>query len=234
MNTTSTIFDTKINTVQTLDKDRQPVMYELQYLGSHMKQAVIQGIKHSLKTLAALKARSHIVGSLRYKSEYVPINLQQFGATYRFYNEHHIGIQGFKERIRIKGASQFWNIPNIEFANAKLLNLPDGYYLAVTTYQNKGGEQKKYQPEIGIDIGIKTSVTTSDGRKFHVVEENERIKKCQRLIARRKKSRYEGSSNRYKARKLLHRAYQRLGNLKKYAAHKIMHDMLEHEHVTVL
>ena len=51
---------------------------------------------------------------------------------------------------------QFWNIPSIEFANAKLLNLPDGYYLAITTYQNKGGEQKKkYQPEIGIDMGIK-------------------------------------------------------------------------------
>ena len=52
-------------------------------------------------------------------------------------------IQGFKERIRIKGANQFWNIPGLEFANAKLLNLPDGYYLAITTYQNKGGEAKK-------------------------------------------------------------------------------------------
>ena len=70
------------------------------------------------------------------------INLQQFGATYRFYDEYHIGIQGFKERIRINGANQFWNIPSIKFANAKLLNLPDGYYLAITTYQNKGGEQK--------------------------------------------------------------------------------------------
>ncbi|MBR1439571.1 MAG: transposase, partial [Synergistaceae bacterium] len=98
------------------------------------------------------------------------------------------------------------NIPNIEFANAKLLNLPDGYYLAVTTFQNKGGEKKKYKSEIGIDMGIKTTVTTSDGRKYKVlVEESERIKKCQRLIARRKK----GSNNRYKAMKLLRRAYQK-------------------------
>ena len=84
----------------------------------------------------------------------------------------------------------------MEFANAKLLNLPDGYYLAVTTFQNKGGEERSYKPEIGIDMGIKTSVTTSDGRKYHVlIEESERLKKCQRLIARRKK----GSHNRYKA-----------------------------------
>ncbi len=159
-------FDTKINTVQFLDKNCQPVTHELQYLGSQMKQAVIQGIKHSLKALSALKARHHEVGSLRYKSEYVSINLQQFGTTYRFYDEHHIGIQGFKERIRISGVNQFWNIPGLEFANAKLLNLPDGYYLAVTTYQNKGGETKNYKLEIGIDMGIKTSVTTSDGKNI--------------------------------------------------------------------
>ena len=89
------------------------VSHELQYLASQMKQAVVQGIKHSLKALAALKTRNHKVGSLRYKSDYVAINL---------------------------------------------------------------------------DMGIKTSVTTSYGRKYHVlVEESERIKKCQRLIARRKK-----------------------------------------------
>lgn len=46
-------FDTKIYTVQCLDKDRQPVTHELQYLGSQMKQAVIQDIKHSLKALGS-------------------------------------------------------------------------------------------------------------------------------------------------------------------------------------
>ncbi|MBQ6918687.1 MAG: hypothetical protein IJQ74_00005, partial [Synergistaceae bacterium] len=81
--------------------------------------------------LAALKKHNHTVGNLRYKSDYVSINLQQHRVTYRFYDKNHIGLQGFKERIRIKGANQFWNIPDIEFANAKLLSQPDGYYLAV-------------------------------------------------------------------------------------------------------
>ena len=221
-------YDTTTHTVQGLDKDKQPITHELEYLGSQMKQSVIQGIKHSLKSLASLKKHNHTVGSLRYKSDYVSINLQQHRVTYRFYDENHIGLQGFKEHIRIKGANQFWNIPGIELANAKLLNLPDGYYLAITTYQNKGGEKKKYKPEIGIDMGIKTTITTSDGRKYKVlIEESERIKKCQRLIARRKK----GSNNRYKARKLLHRAYQRLTNRKKDVANKIVHELLEHEHV---
>ncbi len=120
--------------------------------------------------------------------------------TVRFYDINHIGIQGFREHIRIKGASQFWNIPGIELANAKLLNLSDGYYLAVTTYYVKGGEKRKYKVLIG---------------------ESERIKKCQRLTARRKK----GSNNRYKARKLLRRAY------KKDTANKIVHELLDHERV---
>ncbi|MBR1657198.1 MAG: transposase [Synergistaceae bacterium] len=221
-------YDTSIRTVHGLDKDKQPVTHELEYLSSQMRQSVIQGMKHSLKSLSALKKHNHTVGSLRYKSDYVSINLQQYQVTYRFYGMNYIGLQGFKGRIKIKGANQFWNIPNIEFANAKLLNLPDGYYLAVTTFQNKGGEKKKYKPEIGIDMGIKTTVTTSEGQKIKVlVEENERIKKCQRLIARRKK----GSNNRYKAVKLLRRAYQKLSSHKKDTANKIVHELLEHEKV---
>ncbi len=221
-------YDMKVQIVKGLDKDKKPVTHELKYLGSQMKQSVIQGIKHNLQSLASLKKHNHKVGSLRYKSDYNSINLKQHKVTYRFYDEKHIGLQGFNGHIKIKGANQFWNIPGIEFANAKLLSLPDGYYLAITTYCNKGGEQKNYKPEIGIDMGIKTTITTSDGRKIKVlIEESERIKKCQRLIARRKK----GSSNRYKAVKLLRKAYQKLDSRKRDKANKIVHELLEHEKI---
>ncbi len=162
-------YDSKTSTVQGLDKDHQPITHVLQYISSQMKQSVIQGLKDSMKAIAALREHNHKTGNLRYKSDYVSINLKQHRITYRFYDEYHIGIQGFKERIRIKGANQFWNILGLEFANAKLLNLPDGYYLAITTYQNKGGEKRKYKPEIGIDMGIKTTITTSGGKKYKVL-----------------------------------------------------------------
>ena len=77
-------------------------------------------------------------------------------------------------------------------------------------------------------MGIKATITTSEGKKYKVlIEESERIKKCQRLIARRKK----GSSNKYKARKSLQRAYQRLMSQKRDTANKIVHELLEHERV---
>ena len=221
-------YNIKTLTVQGLDKNGDPVEHELQYLSSQMKQSVLQGLNDNMKSLARLREHNCKTGKLRYKSEYISINLKQYRITYRFYDEYHIGIQGFRQRIRIKGTKQFWNIPGLEFANAKLLNLQDGYYLAITTYQNKGGEEKKYKPEIGIDMGINTTITTSDSRKIKVlIEESERIKKCQRLIARRKK----GSNNRYKAVKSLRKAYQRLTDRKKDMANKIVHNLLEHERV---
>ncbi|MBR0233584.1 MAG: transposase, partial [Synergistaceae bacterium] len=140
----------------------------------------------------------------------------------------HIKIQGIKRPIKIEGAEQFFEIPGIEFANAKLLNFPDGYYIAVTTFQNKVGEKRKYKPEIGIDMGIKTSITTSEGKKIKIfVGETKRLKKIQRRIAKRKK----GSSNRYKMRKLLRKEYQKLENRKKDAANKIVNELLKHEKV---
>ena len=221
-------YDTKTLTVRVLDKDRKPVTHELKYLSSQMRQSVIQDIKNSLKSLSSLKKHEHNTGFLHYKSEYSSINLKQYGITYRFYDEKHIGIQGLRKRIRIRGLRQFWNMPDIEFANARLLSLPDGYYLAVTTFRNKVGDKKKYKPEVGIDMGIKTSITTSDGRKYKVlIEESERLRKCQRLIARREK----GSNNRYRAVMLFRKAHQKLCNTKNDTANKVVHELLEHERV---
>ncbi|MBQ6114865.1 MAG: hypothetical protein IJM68_10235 [Synergistaceae bacterium] len=114
-------YDTKIVTVHGLDKDRNSVTHGLQYISSQMKQSVISGIRSSLKALSSLKKNDYKVGGLRYKSDYVSINLQQHKITYRFNDEKHIGLQGFSKSLRIRGARQFWNIPNLEFANAKLL-----------------------------------------------------------------------------------------------------------------
>ena len=194
-------YDYKIKTVHGLDKDKNPVIHDLKYLGSQMKESVIQEIKSSLKALSVSKKNKRKVGALKYKSDYDSINLQQYGVTYKFYNDKYIRLQGIGKSIKIEGAEQFFKLAGIEIANAKLLNMPDGYYLAVTTFKNKGGENKKYKSSIGIDMGIKTSITT------------------------------KGSSNRYRMRKLLRKEYQKLDNKKRDYANKIVHELLEHEKV---
>ena len=77
-------------------------------------------------------------------------------------------------------------------------------------------------------MGIKTTITTSDGRKIKVsIVETERVKKCQKALSKKKK----GSSNRYKAVKSLRKAYQKLVSVKRDTANKIVHELLEHERV---
>ena len=58
-----TEYNYKSLTVQGLDKDRQPVRHELQYISSHMRQSVIQGLMDNMKGLAALRAHNRPITS---------------------------------------------------------------------------------------------------------------------------------------------------------------------------
>ena len=107
---------------------------------------------------------------------------------------------------------------------------PDGYYLKVTAYINKENfkQEKKNGKEIGLDFGIKTNITTSEGEKLDVnVEESERLKKLQRELFRRVK----GSNNRYKTIKLIRREYQKLSNKKQDKTNKIVHKLKTYDRI---
>ena len=63
-------------------------------------------------------------------------------------------IQGISRYVKICGAKQFWNIKGIEYANAKLLNTANGYYIAVTCYLPK--QTSRFHPKknaIALDFG---------------------------------------------------------------------------------
>ena len=74
---------------------------------------------------------------------------------------------------------------------------------------------------VGIDLGIKDVVITSDGEKIkneRIIEKYEkRIKRKQRELARREK----GSSNYYKTKKRIAILFQKLKNARKYFIHQI-------------
>lgn len=111
-----------------------------------------------------------------------------------------------------------------ELANANLIKKPDGYYLKVTCFINKKNfkEIPKNGKEIGLDFGIKTNITTSEGEKLDVtVRESDRLKRLQKQMSRRVK----GSNNRYKTVKLIQREYQKLSNRKQDKANKLVHKL---------
>ena len=119
-----------------------------------------------------------------------------------------------------------------EYANANLLKKPDGYYLKVTCYidKNKMPKTKTNDREIGLDFGIKTNITTSEGGKLDVsIEESERLKMLQRKLQRQVK----GSNNRYKTIKQIRREYLNLSNVKKDKANKIVHELKQYNCIVI-
>ena len=147
----------------------------------------------TISTLIRRRFQKH--GSLQFRSDFSCVPLKQYGVTYKFKSFNKVKIQGISGTVLLRTGGQL-QIAD-ELANANLIKKADGYYLKVTCYINKENfkEREHNGKEIGLDFGVKTSITTSEAEKLDVqVEESERLKKLQTEMFRRTK----GSNNRYK------------------------------------
>lgn len=213
----------RIKEVDRLDKDGNTIHSKLEYISAAERQALqARMISNEMTIKSLVKSGRQKHGKLQYKSELTCIPLKQYGTTYVFKSFNKVKIQGVSGKILVRTGDQLQNVD--ELANANLVKKPDGYYLKVTAYINKENfkQIKKNGKEIGLDFGIKTTITTSEGEKLDVsVEESERLKKLQRELFRRVK----GSNNRCKTIKLIQREYQKLSNKKQDKANKIVHKL---------
>ena len=91
------------------------------------------------------------------------------------------------------------NLDEVEFANAKLIQKPSGYYINITTYSEKQPQSSIEKEVLGVDMGIKDQLIFSNGVKVNFyLEESEQLKGLMRKLARQIKG-----SNQYK--QTLHR-----------------------------
>ncbi|WP_185155387.1 RNA-guided endonuclease InsQ/TnpB family protein [Rudanella paleaurantiibacter] len=96
----------------------------------------------------------------------------------------------------------------------------DGWYvcLCVETYIEQLSETSA---SIGIDVGIKSLLVTSNGETIenpkHLYKAEKKLKRLQRLVSRKKK----GSANRKKAVQKLARQHQKVANTRKDFHHKL-------------
>ena len=222
----------ELTNITRLDKDRNEINVTIKYVGSSIKQELIQLICNEIKGLSVLKKKGHAVGKLKFKSEINSINLKQYGNTHSIRGSR-FKIQGIKQPIRVSGLKQISKYQNIEFANAKLLYDGYDYYIALTCYIDKEPEQDiEYTNDItGLDFGVKTNITTSNGDKVTVlVRESDTLKKLQRKLARQK----EQSNSWYKTRSLIRKQYTHLNNKKNDFANKIVHRLLTENKIIVM
>ena len=213
----------RIKEVDHFDKGGNLLHSKLEYISAAEKQALqARMISNEMTIKSLVKSGRQKHGKLQYKSELTCIPLKQYGTTYSFKSFNKVKIQGVSGKILVRTGNQLQNVD--ELANANLVKKPDGYYLKVTAYINKENFKaiQKNGKEVGLDFGIKTSITRSEGEKLDVsVEESDRLKRLQREMSRRTK----GSNNRHKTIKLIQREYQKLSNKKQDKANKIVHKL---------
>jgi putative transposase len=200
------------------------VSRKFRYLSAQMKQSVVAEVKQNIKALSTKKKHGGKVGKLRFVSNVSSINLQQANRTYKIKNNK-ARIQKVGGWVHVNGAEQ---IHGYELANAHLLNKPDGYYLAVTCFRDKQKEDFVDGSAIGIDMGVKTHITLSNGIKIKtVVGETEHLRRLHKKLSRQTK----GSNGYRKNLDCIHSEYRKLTNKKNNIANQVVHYLLQHEHV---
>lgn len=165
---------------------------EIKCLSSQMKQSVVDSVKQNIFSLSKAKNKGLKVGRLRFKKECNEINLQQFGITYRIKSHNKISVQNIGVLV-VNGLEQI-NLDEVEFANAKLIKKPSGFYIHLTVYTKKQPQPETSKEVLGLDMGIKDQLTFSNGVKVDFyLEESEQLKGLMRKLSRQHKG-----SNQYK------------------------------------
>jgi len=206
-----------------LNKDREEEERTLKYLPAKNRQDVLKTLQCNIRGLSARKKNGGHVGKLRYKSEYNSIELSQYGVTHKIAGRNRIKINGLRRPLIVRGLDQIK--PCYEIGDAKLIKKPSGYYIHLTCYKSVSCSAaiKKKNESTGLDFGIKTTITTSEGEKYNIsIGESKRLKTLQKKLHRREK----GSENRYKIRLAIRREYEHIANQRRDKANKIVSDLL--------
>ena len=189
---------------------------EIKCLSAQMKQSVMESVKTNISNLSKAKKKGLKVGRLQFKRECNEINLKQFGHTYAIKGKNKIRVQGIGILV-VNGLEQI-NQDKVEFANAKLIQKPSGYYIHLTVYTKKQPEALVEKEVLGLDMGIKDQLTFSNGVKVNFyLEESEQLKGLMRKLSRQVKG-----SNQYKQTlNRIRRIYEHLNNKKNDVANKL-------------
>ena len=120
-----------------------------------------------------------------------------------------------------------------QIKNATISQTPSGKYFVSITVETEHEPSPSTGSMIGIDLGIKDLLITSDGEKFdnkHIIKKYEhKLARKQRRLSRKVK----GSKNYNKQRIKLARIYEKIRNTRIDHLHKITHKLINENQVIV-
>ena len=222
-----------LSTITRKDKDKNDISTQIKYLGSSVKQELIAQVLNQIKGLSVLKKKGHKVGKLKYKSEINSIKLKQYKVTHYLKGNNKIKVQGIHDPLPLLGMNQLCKYKdNIDYTTVNLVYDGINYYVCLTCFIYKDDiTYKRKNSIIGIDLGIKDTVTCSDGTKFNIsIGESEKLKKLQMKLD----GQIKGSNNRYKTIKKIRKEYIHITNKKNDIANKLVHDLLSIADIIVM
>ena len=191
---------------------------EIKNLSAQMKQSVVDSAMANIFNLSKAKKSGLKVGKLQFKKECNEVNLKQYGHTHAVKGKNKIRIEKIGVLV-VNGLEQI-NLDEVEFANAKLIQKPSGFYINITTYSKKQPQLETSKEIIGLDMGIKDQLTFSNGVKVNFyLEESEQLKGLMRKLSRQVKgsNQYKQTLNRIK------RIFEHQGNKKNDVVNKLNH-----------
>ena len=115
---------------------------------------------------------------------------------------------------------------------ATLSKLPCGeYYLSILVDGSLTHKAKETNSAVGIDLGVKDFVITSEGEVFDNLHfkknETDKIKKLQKQLSKKQK----GSNNRNKVRIRLAKVYKKINDKKQYYLHQVSNSLINENQI---
>ena len=140
-------------------------------------------------------------------------------------------IRNVKFRCNEKYA-QYLQKHHDNIRQATLTKLPCGeYYLSILVDGDLTHKVKETNAAVGIDLGVKDFLITSDGEVFNNLHfkksQSNKIKRLQRQLSRKAK----GSNNRNKAKIKLAKAYKKINDRKQYYLHQVSNTLINENQV---
>ena len=134
-----------------------------------------------------------------------------------------VAIKGYRNLKQING----------KIINATIYKEANKYYVSVCVEEYITPPIVIPKTIIGIDLGIKNLIITSDGKVYnnqkYIQKYEKKIKGLQKWLSRSQK----GSKNREKIKLKLQRVYQKLRNARKYLIHQISKEITEENDIIV-
>lgn len=136
------------------------------------------------------------------------------------------------KEIKIRGYRNLSCLPG-RIINATVEKVANKYYVSVVVEENITLEERQETTAVGIDLGVKSLVVTSDGEFYdnpqYLSKYERKIKGLSRSLSRKQKR----SNNYYKAKIKLQEAYRKLGNARKKYIEEITAKIIKNNDVII-